>query len=291
MVSRGQLTVITLVRVAIVAIGYTVLSLGIEALLTAANLLADPTSAQSITTELVPLLAAGTVIGAVLGPVATHTPGSRRWHLFVWTTLIFLNTTGVILEGVFFAPDLAPIAELPMGLVSQFLIAVGTAGLVTGLFIPPGQDLETPGTVPTWQAMTLYIFAGAVVYVVLFFLVGGLNYTFVTEPYYAAHDIGLVTPPLDVILALELLRGVLLVLSILPFLQTYPGADRRRQLLAATLLFVFAGLVPLLLQLYTLPRFLLFASGYEILLQVGPVGVLLAFLVPNPPEPESPEVW
>jgi hypothetical protein len=42
---------------------------------------------------------------------------------------------------------------------------------------------------------------------------------------------------------------------------------------------VFSGLVPLLFQLFTLPPFLLFASGYETLLHVGPTGVAVAYLL------------
>ncbi|WP_458205753.1 hypothetical protein [Haladaptatus sp. NG-SE-30] len=100
-----------------------------------------------------------------------------------------------------------------------------------------------------------------------------------TKPYYDAQMGGITTPDTSVILVLELVRGLLIALSVVPFVRSVRATRRERAVVAGLVLFVFSGLVPLLFQLETLPAFLLFASGYEILLQVGPTGVVVALLL------------
>ncbi|EJN57890.1 hypothetical protein [Halogranum rubrum] len=225
------------------------------------------------------VVVAGVVVGTVCGPVARSLSGGRPWQFFVWSTLLFANAVGFLLEGTFFAPALAPIANLPGGLLSQLLTALVTAGLITWLYVPP----ETTTTVdlrdrpwPSWLGRVL---AATAVYVVLFLVVGSVNYQLVTRPYYETSFVGLATPPMEQVVVLELVRGLLIVCSVVPLVRAVRGSRRRGALLAGGLLFVFAGVVPLLFQAFTLPPFLVFASSYEILLQVGPTGVAVAYLL------------
>lgn len=276
-------------RVSIVALGYTATTIAAQALLTTLGVAAD---VDPPITGVGPLLVAGLLIGGVLGPLATRTPGTRRWHVLIWTAAIYLTMVGLLIEGMYFTPDLAPLEDLLAGLLTQFVVALGTAGLLTALFVPPGREPKVATLDRPWWSLSGRILAAAGLYVVLFFFVTGSNYVFVTQPYYETHNITLLTPPLDVILALELLRGVLLTLAVIPFVQTYEGSLRGRQLATAAILFLVAGVVPLLLQFETLPSFLVVTSSYEIFLQVVPTGVAVATLLAPTPEPHHPaDYW
>lgn len=273
------LRVRTIWKVGVVAAGYVITQLGSQAILEILGLMAETGVEGDPIGTLVGIALAGLVIGAMVGPLAWQIPVARWWHVVVWSVLLFLNMTGILLEGTFFAPDLAPIENLPGGLLSQLTVAVVTAGLVAWLFVPATAEGDISLRERPWLSWSIRVLAGALVYLVFFFVVGGLNYEFVTKPYYEAQYGGLTTPPVEVVFSLETLRGVLIALSVVPFVRAFPGPKRRRALFAGGLLFLFSGVVPLLFQIATLPAFLLFASGYEILLQVGPTGVVVAYLL------------
>jgi hypothetical protein len=63
------------------------------------------------------LVAAGTVIALLLGPIAARMQISRSRHLLVWGSAVFFNLLSVVLEGAFYAdgvvtPDLVPLMAL-----------------------------------------------------------------------------------------------------------------------------------------------------------------------------------
>jgi ABC-type antimicrobial peptide transport system permease subunit len=116
-------------------------------------------------------------------------------------------------------------------------------------------------------------------YLALYFVVGGLNYQLVTKPYYETHAGGLTVPPVQVVVVVESIRAVLIAFSVFLFLLSARGARRQLMISTGWLLFAIGGIIPLLLQIGSLPLFLLAASAVEIFFQNFFTGVVAAMLL------------
>lgn len=191
---------------------------------------------------------------------------SRRAHFAVWFALLFLNFTSVAIEGTLFAPGLAP----PAGLAQNLLrLAAGSA--VIALFLAVLFHDQSRVNADRMARRSLFgwlwrIVAVAAVYVVLYLLLGGLNYTFVTHPYYEAHVGSVTVPPAGTIFAFEPFRGMFIAFSVLPLTLALRSAMNRPAsiaLVAGLMLFLIGGVVPLL-PLNSLPLYLRVASLWEI---------------------------
>jgi hypothetical protein len=223
----------------------------------------------------------GVIAGLSLAPVASSMPASRMRHLIVWGTLIFFNIASVAIEGYFFAPALIGDA-LPALLVQQFLAALATGWVVTALFASKESAAPAPPIKRPFLSWTWRFAAGVLVYVLVYFIFGGINYALVTKPYYETHAGGLDVPPVQVTLAAEVVRGALIALSVLPFLHTFRADKKRAAFLTGFLLFAIGGLVPLTMQVGALPLFLLIASAWEIFAMNFSAGIILARLLGRP---------
>lgn len=223
----------------------------------------------------------GVIAGLSLGPVASSISAARTRHLMVWGSLIFFNMASVIIEGYFFAPALIGDA-LPALLFQQLLVALAAGWVITILFAPKESTTLVPPmkrSIPAW----IWRFAvAALTYVVFYFIFGAINYMLVTKPYYATHAGGLDVPPVQVTLMAEVVRGVLIALSVFPFLLTMPADKKRLGAWTGFLLFAIGGLVPLTMQVGALPTFLLVASAWEIFAMNFSTGWVLARLLGRP---------
>ena len=205
---------------------------------------------------------------------------SARAHFAVWFGLLFLNLASVAIEGTLFAPALAPPSGLPLNLLRLAAGSAVVAGLMGVLFHDGegkiGDHVATRSPFGwTWRILVL-----AATYVVLYLVLGGLNYTLVTHPYYEAHAGSLTVPSVATIFAYEPLRGALIALSVLPLILALRSRDYRTgpvALTAGLLLFVVGGVVPLLPQ-NSLPLYLRVASLWEIFGQNFLVGVACAYV-------------
>lgn len=114
------------------------------------------------------------------------------------------------------------------------------------------------------------------------YIFGALNFALVTRPYYEAQGSPLAVPDPQITLQAELIRAVLIVLSVLPFLLTAHMPIRRLALWSGLLLFVIGGIVPLTWQAGSLALPLLLASAVEIFCQNFTTGVAAALLLAWP---------
>ena len=225
------------------------------------------------------ILIAGILLGLYLGPLAARTTATRRQHVLIWTAVIFFNMGAVMLEGAFFAPDLVPISP-PLLAVQQLLAALVAGSLVALLFARPGQTAEFLQTLQrrSWFAWLWRFLLASLSYLVFYLVFGALNYSLVTGPYYASHAGGLAVPAPATVLAVELVRAPLLVLSVVLLILASRSTRRRTLLIAGLTLFWVGGVVPLTLQLGSLPAPLLLASAVEIFLQNFLTGAVAAWL-------------
>ena len=224
-------------------------------------------------------LASGVAIGLVLGSFASHISATHIRHIFVWVSLLFLNGVAVIIEGHFFVTELISFETIPFLVIQQLIVAVGTATLITFLFAPNvGTKVTVRDSKRSWFAWLWRVGASVLIYVVLFLIVGGINYALFTRPFYE-QQAGLVIPEMPNLLAVETMRGILIVASILPFILTLRTSKRKTMISTGLALFVVGGLVPLMLQVPAMPGFLLLASGWEIFFQLFLTGVATAALL------------
>lgn len=77
----------------------------------------------------------------------------------------------------------------------------------------------------------------------------------------------------------ELIRGPLIVLSVIPFLLTFRASKKRLAFFTGLILFAVGGIAPLLMQVHMLPLFLLATSAVEIFFQNYLTGVVAARLL------------
>lgn len=221
------------------------------------------------------------LLGVILGPLAARLTLTRIQHLVLWGSLIFFNLGSVAIEGAYFVPELVTV-PLPVLFIQQLLASAGAALVIVLLFAAAGQPAfswaEALRTRP-WHSWLWRFVVSAFSYLLFYFVFGALNYSLITGPYYESHAGGLAVPAPEVVLMAELVRAPLIVLSILLFLLSVRGTKRQLMIRTGWLLFAIGGIVPLVLQISSLPLLLLAASAVEIFLQNFLTGVVAAGLM------------
>lgn len=238
----------------------------------------DLPSGKDLLSSLLWSFVGGIIVGLFLGPIASSMSLSRLRHVLVWSSAILFNLVSVAIEGYFFAPALIG-DSLPGLILQQIPAAFITGWVITVLFtsrqtatsiIPPSRSFLSW----SWRFAV-----SALSYLVFYFLFGALNFALVTGSYYETHTGGLGIPVLGIVLMAELIRSVLIILSILPFFLSVQMEKKRLILLSGLILFSVGGLVPLIMQVNTLPFFLFAASAVEIFLQNVSTGAVMALLL------------
>jgi hypothetical protein len=227
------------------------------------------------------LFFASLLLGAILGPLAARLVLTRMQHFILWGSLIFFNLGAVAIEGAFFVPELVPL-PLPVLFAQQLLASVGAALIIVLVFAEvgrPGSSWADALRTRPWHSWLWRFLLSSFSYLVFYFIFGALNYSLVTGPYYETHAGGLTVPAPEVVLAAELVRAPLIILSILFFLLSVRGTRRELMIKTGWLLFAIGGIVPLVLQISSLPLLLLIASAVEIFLQNFLTGAVAARLL------------
>ena len=204
---------------------------------------------------------------------------------------VFVNLLAVMVEGATFEPDAQPVSTLTANAALQLIVAV-LVGLTTTALVPRSGSAASARAFPrrpvlAWLAR--YV-ACVATYVVLYFIVGAINFALVTGPYYDSGVAGLVVPPAGVVFAVAVVEGSLFPAALLPLFGFLPGTRRARMLIGGMSLFVLGGVVPLIVA-PSLPPALRLASAVEILLQKFPAGAAAAALLgPEDVAPRGSEV-
>ena len=219
----------------------------------------------------------GAALGTTIAIVASLIRARRAEHFTVWFALVFLNLAAVAVEGTLFAPAQAPPASLVPNLLRLMVGAAIIAGLAAVTF--GSEEVSRPASprARPFAGWAWRVLAAAAVYAVLYFVIGGLNYSLVTRPFYEAHAGSLTVPSAQTVLLYEPVRGLAIAISVLPLTLALRLRTSAVAVVAGTLLFVAGGLVPLLPQA-SLPLFLRVASLWEIFAQNFLAGVACAYL-------------
>ena len=214
------------------------------------------------------LFVASTVMGFILCPIAMRVSLTRGQHFILWLSVIFFNMGSVAIEGKYFVPDLVPL-PLPVLFVQQLLASASASLAITLTCAKTGESISWLNVLRTrsWFAWLWRFLLSAFSYLVFYYIFGSLNYSMVTQPYYEAHAGGLTAPAPEAVLTAELVRAPLIVLSLLLFLLSERGTKRELMLKAGWVLFAVGGIVPVILQIGSLPFLLLAFSTVEIFFQ------------------------
>ncbi|HEY3473898.1 MAG TPA: hypothetical protein VGK56_04765 [Anaerolineales bacterium] len=227
------------------------------------------------------LFIASILLGVILGPLAARLTLTRIQHFILWGSLIFFNLGAVAIEGAFFVPELVPL-PLPVLFAQQLLASAGAALVIVLVFARVGSPVSSWAdalrTRP-WHSWLWRFLLSSFSYLVFYFIFGALNYWLVTRPYYETHAGGLTVPAPELVLMAELVRAPCIVLSVLFFLLSIRDTKRELMLKTGWLLFAIGGIVPLVLQMSSLPFLLLIASAVEIFLQNFLTGAVAAGLL------------
>jgi hypothetical protein len=235
---------------------------------------------QSSSVPIAWLFLSSILLGLFLGPLAVRLSLARWQHFALWASVIFFNMGAVAIEGAYFVPGLVPL-PIPVLLVQQVLAAAGAALAIAILFATAGQPISwwTALRQRPWHAWVWRFAVSAFSYIVFYYVFGALNYALVTQPYYASHAGGLAVPSPGQVIVAELVRAPLIMLSVLLFLLSARMPRRRLMVVTGLLLFAIGGIVPLVMQISSLPRLLLAASAVEIFCQNFGAGLVAARLL------------
>lgn len=266
-------------RVLVVGVGYTLALILSGVVLGMVGLLeADPNADAAPVFRW--MFLGSLLMGLTLGLVARRLPASAGRHVLIWSVLLFANIGSVIIEGFFFVPDL--VTNVWVTLVQQLLPCVVTAVLVYWLFAPRPAETPALNIHRPWYGWFWRYALSAASYLAAYWVFGAINFALITRPYYEAQGAPLAVPAAQITLQAELIRAVLIVLSVLPFLLTAQMPIRRLALWSGLLLFVIGGIVPLTWQAGSLALPLLLASAVEIFCQNFTTGVVAALLLAWP---------
>ena len=196
-------------------------------------------------TALSGLLAAGALLAAM------RAPEGRGWPL-VWILFALYGGIGSLnihLEAVFFSilPVAMSVEALAKGLMVAFaasLLMVWTAGRMPPQNAPERRSPSYPiAHYWRWRALVT-----AFCYVVLYFAAG-----IIVLPYVGHFYAGRPMPSPRLVVAMQLVRGLVYVAAMLPFVQWMSGHRWRAALILVLCLSVFGGIAPLLLPNKYLP--------------------------------------
>ena len=236
--------------------------------------------------------AIGTVVTAVLYGLTlyylnTNMPlGRKARFLIIWLAVYVIQMLMPVLEAAFFSTQFVGAPELVFGALLFGWILVLPTALAGVILFSPTDTIRSFGEMRReyFGRMNASQFAGryivsSVLWMVVYFIFGAIIAPFVL-PYYTEGGVGyeLVLPELHVILSLQLLRGFILVLMILPLIISTNLDWKHLTIIIAALLYV-GGALAIFLISDQFPLFLRMFHGVEMFADASVVGVVIAYIL------------
>jgi hypothetical protein len=227
--------------------------------------------------------------GAILtGFLAWLVPKIRlsRWSLtlLVWLELLVVEFLNNYVEAYFFTTRYSNPAVLAQSVASALISSVITA-TVAALLLGYGisgitASLKKHLSTRTSGSWILRIVVGSVAYYPIYFFFGLLIMPFVL-PYYNNPSFGLRIPSFAVVIPVELFRGFVYTLMLLPLLATVVGGRTTKFIALAAMLYIPGGLIALLGN-QTIPAAIIPFHGLEILADSIVYGFVLSRVLGRP---------
>lgn len=235
--------------------------------------------------------AMGTMVTAILYGVTlyylnTNIPLSRKARFLIsWLAIYCIQMLMPVLEGVFFSTQFEGAPELIFGaLVFGWVLVLPAALAGAILFSPVKVQSFDELRRDYFQRMNKAQLAGRFViasalWMVIYFVFGAIVAPYVL-PYYTEGGVGyqLVLPALQVILGLQLLRGFILVLFILPLIISTKLGWKQLAVVIAALLYIGGALAVFLIS-DQYPLILRMIHGMEMFADAAFAGIAIAYLL------------
>lgn len=230
--------------------------------------------------SLLQLLFAGMISSILATYISFRYFQLKKWHfVLIVFSILFLSNISVAIEGKLFTPDLITDSVFWTIFIQQFtvilLFSYGCLPVikrdskkVKSSFIHKNND-------HTVLNLGLKLVLGGMFYMAMYYLWGWVNYNAFTRPFYELSISGLEVPPTLVLLKSIFVRGVLITLSIAPFLVFAKPDTKTKMYEVGAILFIFGGLLPLSLMISTFPLNFIGYSLLEILLQNFLTGIFI----------------
>jgi hypothetical protein len=238
LVSHSSLTV----RVLVFALGFTLLEIGLRFLHGGQHAIAD-----------VAWSFVGGIFIAVVFAWSLPKTQLKRLDLVVlsWVILYVVQLFSNELELYFFSAN-PPSVSVFVGSVISSLLPSLVEGVMAGvLFLPDTHDkglvheLSNYFNERSTASWVGRILVGSIAYFPIYFFFGALIGPFVI-PYYTNPSLGLTIPPFTLIIPLELFRGFLYTILLLPVFAATKTSKRTAFVIVASTLYVLGALVPLM---------------------------------------------
>lgn len=249
--SRARSALGLLWRTLVVALGYTV-AVMIGGMI--AQVLSPPTPSLTAGVDqaqmLLVIFLSGVLFGLTMGPLSERlrVPGAQR-AILLFVVLFVLNNLINVTEALFFTT--APPAELLAGSVTSAVGHAGLALLLAALFQPASMKGGLVSALREALAQRRWVswiwrFALAGVLYVPIYLFFGVIISPIVLPYYQQLDMGLTVPGFDVILLLEIFRGLLAALTLFLLIAALRGSRRSAAFWVVLTLCVLGSWQPML---------------------------------------------
>ncbi len=200
---------------------------------------------------------------------------SRLSVFLILGFILFFSNISVAIEGSLFTPDYITVSVLVSLFVQQLLISIAFSSTAVLLF-RKNLSITTKGPVSNINSSVIVkILIGSAVYMLLYYIWGWLNYNLLTKSFYESGVSGLHIPEGAVLIKIILFRGLLITLSVVPFLLLALPDNKRKLFETGSILFLFGGVIPMIYTIGMLPKELIWYSLAEILLQNFISGVLI----------------
>ena len=209
---------------------------------------------------------------------------ARSLTLLVWLNLLVVEFLNNYVEAYFFTTRYGNPAVLAQSVASALIscvISATAAALLLGYGISGiTASLKEYLSTRTSSSWILRIVVGSVAYFPIYFFFGLLITPFVL-PYYNNPSFGLRIPSFAVLIPVELFRGFVYTLVLLPLLATIVGGRATKFIALAAMLYIPGGLIALLGN-PGIPAPIILFHGLEILADSIVYGFVLSRILSQP---------
>lgn len=237
---------------------------------------AFPENQTSQSIAVLQLFAAGFIYAVFSLFLAKKYQMNKQYFLLVLFCLFFLSNLSVAIEGYMFTPNFITAQVFFSIAIQQFLVSAFLSTLFMLILCKRTTINLLPNNRNTSKKeVWVKLVFSSLVYMVLYYIWGWLNYHLFTKPFYDAGIAGLNVPLTQTLLTYIFLRGILIAISILPFIWFALPNNKFKMYEAGAILFFFGGFIPSLFMLGVFPIKFILLSLIEIFLQNFMAGILI----------------
>jgi hypothetical protein len=203
-----------------------------------------------------------------------------KLHFFsIVFSILFLSNISVAIEGTLFTPELITKSVFLTLCIQQLVICL-LYSFISLLMIKRKDSIDQESFIHRERITNISklipkLVLGGFIYMIMYYSWGWLNYNLFTKPFYDSGVGGLDIPSTFKLIESILFRGILITLSIVPFLLFAQPNSRNKMYEVGTILFVFGGLLPLSFFVSVFPMDFIAYSLVEILLQNFLTGMII----------------